>query len=115
MSTFFETRVENLETPAPPLAVRSLTRKNTKKNYKKQKDVSFENSDEDSSNDEKSSSRNKFCQNHEKCSHSTDKCTTLKALIKKDKSNNFKGFRKGGEKRYTKHEVNVLIGGKEER
>ena len=33
MSGFFETRVENLETPAPPPAVRSLSRK--KKNSKK--------------------------------------------------------------------------------
>ena len=30
MSGFFETKVENLETTAPPLAVRSLTRKNKK-------------------------------------------------------------------------------------
>ena len=45
-SGFFETRVENLETPAPPPAVRSLTRK--KKNSKKGKDVSFEDSDKDS-------------------------------------------------------------------
>ena len=43
MSDFFEARVENLETPAPPLAVRSLTRK--KKNSKKRKVVSFEDSD----------------------------------------------------------------------
>ena len=46
MSGFFETRVENPETPALPLAVRSLTRK--KKNSKKRKAVSFEDSDKDS-------------------------------------------------------------------
>ena len=33
----------------------------------------------------------------------------LKPLIKKAKSNKFKGYRKGGEKTYTKYEVNVLI------
>ena len=109
MSGFFETRVENLETPAPPPAVRSLTRKKKKKNSKKRKAVSFEDSDKDSSDDEKPSSRKKFCQYHGKCSHSTDECTTLKALIKKAKSNKPKGYRKGGEKIHTKHEVNVLI------
>ena len=34
ISGFFETRKENLESPAPPLAVRSLTRKKKKKNPK---------------------------------------------------------------------------------
>ena len=33
----------------------------------------------------------------------------LKALIKKAKSNKSKGYRKGGEKTYTKHETNVQI------
>ena len=49
LSGFFETRVENLETPAPE---RSLTRKKKKKNSKRQKAVSFEEFDEDSSDDE---------------------------------------------------------------
>ena len=106
---FFETKVENLETPAPPPAVRSLTGKNKKKNSKKRKAVSFVDFDEDYSGDKKPSSRKRFCQYHEKCSHSIDECTTLKALIKKVKSNKSKRFRKGGEKTYTKHEVNLLI------
>ena len=38
-----------------------------------------------------------------------DECTTLKALIKKAESNKSKGFKKGVDKTYTKHEVNVLI------
>ena len=42
--------------------------------------------------------KKKFCQYHGKCSHSTDECTTLEALIKKAKSNKTKGYRKGGEK-----------------
>ena len=45
MPGLFETRVKNLETPAPPPAVRSLTGK--KKNSKKQKAVSFEDFDKD--------------------------------------------------------------------
>ena len=53
--------------------------------------------------------RKKFCQYHGKCSHSTERCNTLKALIKRAKSNKSKGFRKGDKKTYTKNEVNVLI------
>ena len=105
----FLTRVQNLETPAPPPAIRSLPRKKKKKNSKKQKAVSFEDSDKDSSDDEKPASKKKFCQYHGKCSHSTDKYTTLKGLIKKAKSNKSKGYRKVGEKTCTKHTVNALI------
>ena len=53
MLDFFETRVENLETPALRPALRSLTRKEKKKNSKKRKAVSFEDSDKDSSDDKK--------------------------------------------------------------
>ena len=109
MLCFFETRVENLETPVPPAAVRSLTRKKKKKNSRKRIAVSFEDSDEESADNKKPSSRKKFCEYHENCSNSTDECTIFKTLIKKAKSNKSKGFRKGGEKTYTKHEVNVLI------
>ena len=38
-----------------------------------------------------------------------DKFTTHEAQIKKSKSNQFKGYRKRGEKTYIKHEVNVPI------
>ena len=107
MSGFFETRIENLETPTPPPAVRSQTRKK-KKNSKNRKAFSFEDSDEDSSDEKKPLSRKKFCRYHGKCSHSTDECTTLKALIKQAKSNKFKGCKKGGEKTYTKYEVKVF-------
>ena len=107
MLSLFETRVENLETPSPPPTVRSLTRK--KKNSKKQKAVWFQDSDKDSSDNKKLFSKKTFCQYHGKCSHSTDECTTLKVLIKKAKSNKSKENRKGGEKTYTKNEVNVLI------
>ena len=80
-SGFFETRVEILGISAPPPAVRSLTRKKKKKNCKKRKAVSFEDSDKDSSDNKKSPSKNKFCQYHGKGSHSMDECTILKAVI----------------------------------
>ena len=72
MSGFFETRIENIETPAPPPAVISLSRKNKKKNSKKQKALSFEDYDKHSSDDKKPLSKRKFCQYHGKCGHSTD-------------------------------------------
>ena len=65
MSGLFETRVENLETPAPSPAVRSLSREKKKKS-KKRKAVSFEDSDEDSSDDKKLPSKKKFYQYHGK-------------------------------------------------
>ena len=40
---------------------------------------------------------------------SIDERTTVWALIKKAQSNKSKAFRKGVEKTFTKHEVNVLI------
>ena len=63
MSGFFETRVENLETPAPLPAERSQTRKK-KKNFIKKKAIPFEDSGEYSSEDEKPLSRKKLCQYH---------------------------------------------------
>ena len=64
MSGLFETRIENLETPATPPAVSSLTRK--KKKSKNRKAVSFEDSDEDCSEGKKSPSKKKCCQYHGK-------------------------------------------------
>ena len=58
ISGFFETRVENLETPAPQATVRSLPKKKKKKNSKKRKAASFEDSEID---DEKPQSKKKFC------------------------------------------------------
>ena len=86
MSGFFKIRVENLETSAPLPAVRSLTRKNKNKNFKKRKAVSFEDSDEVSSDNNKPPSKKKFCQYHGKSIYFTDGCNTLKTLIKKSES-----------------------------
>ena len=109
VSGIFETRVENLETPAAPIFVRRLSRKMRKKNSKKRRAALFEDSDKDSSDDEKPSSRKKFCQYNGQCRHFTDECTTLKALIKKTKSNKSKGLREGGKNTCTKYKMNVLI------
>ena len=104
ISGFFESRVENLETPAPPTAIRSLTRKIPIKGKPSPlRKTKFPQTTRNLQ------ARKKFCQYHGKCSHSTDKCTTLNALIKKAKSSKSKGYGKGGKKTYTKYEVNILI------
>ena len=38
-----------------------------------------------------------------------DKYTTLKALMKQGNSNKYREYKKGGEKKYTQHKVNVFI------
>ena len=73
------------------------------RNSNKYKAVSFKNSYKDSSDDEKPPSKKNFHQYYGKCNHSTDKCTTFNALIKMVKSNTSKGYKKGSNKKYTKH------------
>ena len=109
ISGFFETRVENREAPAPPLAVRSLPREKKKKSSKKRKAVSLEDFDENSSDNKKPPSKKKFSQYHRKRSHSTEECTKLEVPINTVEPNNSKGYKKGRYKTYTKHKVNILI------
>ena len=93
MSSFFKIMVKILETSVSPPAIRSLTRRMKKKNSKKRKAFSFEDSDEDSSDNKKPQSKKKYYQYHGRCGHSMDECTTLKDLIKRDKSNKYTGFK----------------------
>ena len=95
---FFEIWVENLETLTPSPVVRNLLRKKKKKNAKKWKAVSIEDSDKDASDDKKRPRKKKFCLYHRKCSLFTDKCTTLEAIITKAKFNKSKGYKKGSKK-----------------
>ena len=41
------------------------------------------------------------------CGHTTDECTTLKALVKQAKQKKGSHFQK--KKRFTKHEVNIMV------
>ena len=94
MAEFFETRIENLEKSIPP----SVPSRNNKKKSKKGKKK------EDS---EEEHVGHKFCQYHGMCGHTTDECTTLKALVKQAKQKKGKHFQK--KKRFTKHEVNIMV------
>ena len=49
----------------------------------------------------------KFCQYYSTCGHTTDQCTTLKALVKQVKEKRSKHFNK--KKRFTKREVNTMV------
>ena len=101
MTDFFEARCENLEPKKKP---------KKEKKAKKSKSVQF---DSDSSDDEKPRSGTKrYCAYHGMCSHTTDACETLKALIRKEKKNS-KSYKdkkgKGKNKAYSKHEINALV------
>ena len=104
MAEFFETRIKNLEKSISP-SVPLRNRKKSNKGSKKRNGVTFDDSvDEDSEEEHK---RKKFCQYHGTCGHTTDECSTLKALVKKAKQKQGKHFQK--KKRFTKHEVNVMV------
>ena len=102
MTDFFESRCENLES-------KKKTKKE-KKASKKSKSVQFDT--DDSSEDEKpKSSTKKYCAYHGVCSHTSDSCETLKALIRREKKKTkFSKDKKGKSKKvYSKHEINALV------
>ena len=93
MAEFFETRIENLEKSIPP-SVPSRNGKKSKKASKKKEES-------------ETKTGHKFCQYHGMCGHTTDECTTLKALVKQAKQKKGSHFQK--KKRFTKHEVNIMV------
>ena len=101
MTEFFETRIENLETPVE-------TKKGKKGKGKKKVRISEPESEaSSSSSDESDKPTKKKCKYHGWCNHTTEQCTTLKELIRKAKKRNKKPKKAG--KTYTKHEVNALF------
>ena len=104
MAEFFETRIENLEKSIPP-SIPSRNNKKSKKGSKKRKLVTFDDSGNEDS--DQGHSGKKFCQYYGTRGHTTDQCTTLKALVKQVKQKKSKRFNK--KKRFTKLEVNVMI------
>ena len=92
MAEFFESRIENLEKSIPP----SVSSRNPKKSKKGKKKEAAEEKE-----------GHKFCQYHGICGHTTDECTTLKALVKQAKQKKGNHFHK--KKRFTKHEVNIMV------
>ena len=79
--------------------------KKSKKGSKKRKAVTFNNY-EDKDSDQGHTGK-KFYQYHGMCGHTTDQCTTLKALDKQAKQKKSKNFDK--KKRFIKHLVNVMV------
>ena len=94
MVEFFETRIENLEKSISP-SVPSRNQKRSKKVSKKKEES------------EGKQEGKKFCQYHGMCGHTTDECTTLKALVKQAKQKKGSHFQK--KKRFTKHKVNIMV------
>ena len=104
MAESFETRIENLEKSIPP-SVPSRNNKKSKKGSKKRKSVTFDNSNDEDLHEGKKGK--KFCQYYGTCGHTTDQCTTLKALVKQAKQKKSRHFDK--KKSFTKHEVKVMV------
>ena len=117
MAEFFETEIEDLEKSNPP-SVPSRNRKKSKKRFKKRKEVAFNDSKYEDS--EEAHKGKKFCKCHSTCGHTTDECTTLKALVKqvKQKKENISRKSKGspsmrdrkGEKGHEKEEIEAYCG-----
>ena len=109
MSAFFETRVENLE-PKEDRKNSSVAVKKSKdkKSIKKKKQEDLVYCIVESSKDSSMEYRmiKKCCILYGKCSHSTDKCKDLRAMVNKHKQRkkrNFKSYRKSNKK------LNALI------
>ena len=104
MIQFFESRVENLE--------KFDSKKESKKhqggnsNHKKNKKRKHNNSVSENRNSSSSETGKKFCQYHGTCGHTTNECTLVKTLVQKEKLKKFKATK---DRKYTKHEVNVLV------
>ena len=109
MTDFIETRVENLE-PKEDMKKFSVASKKAKKTLKKRIREASDSSVVESS-DESTKARHptrKYCILHGKCSHSTDNCKDLRAMVnkhkrKKKKRKNFKKYGKSN------IELNALI------
>ena len=104
MAEIFETRIKKLEKSIPP-SVPSRNNRKSKKGSKKRKSVILDDSNDEDS--DQGHSGKKFCHYHDTYGHTTDQCTTLKALVKQVKQKKSKHFHK--KKRVTKHEVNVMV------
>ena len=81
------------------------TRRNQRKGSKKRKAVTFRDSEDEGFKDVYKGK--KFCQLNDTYGHTTDECTTLKAVITKAKQKKGKPLEK--KTRYTKHEVNIMV------
>ena len=107
MSDFFETRVENLE-PREDRKKSSSASKKPRKALKKRKREDSDSSVVESSKESTEARRpiRKYCILHGKCSHSTDNCKDLHAMINKHKQKKKKPFKNYGK---SNNELNALI------
>ena len=104
MAEFFEIRIENLEKLIPP-SVPSRNNKKSKKGSEKRKAMTLGDSEDEDS--DQGHTGKKFRQHHGTYGHTTDQCTTLKELVKQANQKKSKCF--GKKKRFTKHDVNVMV------
>ena len=104
MTEFFETRVENQEKSNSKKESKKNQGKQNHKKNKKRKHSSYGVSE--NMNSQGSETGKTFCQYHGMCGHTTNECTLAKTLVQKKKLRKYKANK---ERKYTKHEVNVLV------
>ena len=108
MSDFFETRVENLEPKKVKKKATSASKKTLKKSTKTRKREDSDSSVIESSEQSTKARRpiKKYCILHGKCSHSTDNCKDLRAMVNKQKQKRKRVSWNYGKR---KKELNALI------
>ena len=101
MTKFFKTKIENLEM--------FDTKKDSKKkqhNKSNKKRKYFNNYVSDGKSSQGTQTGKMFCQYHGTCGHSTNKFTLVQTLVQNEKLKKQKVIK---ERKYTKHEVNILV------
>ena len=95
MTNFYETRVAKLE-PKEDRRKSSATSKKTNKAHTKRKREDSDSSVVEPSEESTEARRptRKYCILHRKCSHSTDNCKDLRAMVKKHKQRKKTPFKK---------------------
>ena len=101
MAEFFETRIENLEI----FDFKKDSNKVQKAKSNKKRKYSNQNVSEEK-NCSGTEGGKKFCKCHSTCRHSTNECTLIRVLVQKEK---FKKKKQIKERKYAKHEVNILV------
>ena len=101
--------VRTLETQVEPGSERKKKKNSHKKKGKKKVKISQASDSSSAESDAESSPSKKHCIYHGWCSHTSNKCKTLKELIRKSKQKQKKGYAKKAGKSYKKQELNAFF------
>ena len=105
---FFQTRCENLESQAETSSDKKKKSSGKKKGKKKVK-ISEASDSSSAESEAEGKSEKKHCIYHGWCGHTSNRCQTLKELIRKSKQKQKKGYAKKAGKSYGKQELNAFF------